>query len=401
MRILYSPSSGEFYPWSLNSGGVTWRIFGAGKGFNNVRIGDLPSFSLTMCGYNRKELEEHANRFAKKLLRHNRIENINLDANFNRREKYLFEYTILIDNQTLIQQSLTNLEIKTIINNFDHSINPFWVMPNGESIRVIDSDLVNNDIWTLRNENQHIDSTKISFSSIARFTKQKVSASIHKEDQQYIQKITFDYTGSERSGQQYLEDVIQEMKKELPHGYSIMQGGLNFQKDTKNQNRLFFLIIGIIFFICAIMFESYKQAFVVILLIPISFIGTFLTFYWFDFPFDQGGYISFILLSGIVVNGIILIVNDFNLLKKRYYDRTSLELYIEAFSYKILPIILTILSTSLGLIPFLVHGSEEVFWFSLAVGTIGGLIFSIFVIIFFIPLFFIDNTSLSNVLEDV
>jgi multidrug efflux pump subunit AcrB len=182
------------------------------------------------------------------------------------------------------------------------------------------------------------------------------------------------------------------MEKELPLGYTIEEAYLNFwnQKESK-QYQLFLLIIGLIFFICAIQFESFSQAMVIVLLIPISYIGVFLSFYSFDFNFDQGGYTAFILLSGLVVNSLILIINDYNYYRKRFPKRSFLQNYIKAFSHKITPVLLTIISTALGLVPFLWHGEQEVFWFSLAIGTIGGLLFSIIVLFFLIPVFLIRN----------
>jgi multidrug efflux pump subunit AcrB len=61
-------------------------------------------------------------------------------------------------------------------------------------------------------------------------------------------------------------------------------------------------------------------------------------------------------------------------------------MYVKAYQHKIIPILLTIISTILGLIPFLVAGKNEVFWFSLAAGTIGGLLFSLIGIVFYLPL---------------
>ena len=61
--------------------------------------------------------------------------------------------------------------------------------------------------------------------------------------------------------------------------------------------------------------------------------------------------------------------------------------FLHAFSRKILPISLTILSTVLGLIPFLFDGPGEVFWFSFAVGTIAGLLFSVLALLFYLPVF--------------
>jgi multidrug efflux pump subunit AcrB len=142
-----------------------------------------------------------------------------------------------------------------------------------------------------------------------------------------------------------------------------------------------------IFFICSIFFESLRTAALLLLLIPLSFIGIFLIFYWVDAPFDQGGYVSFLLLSGIVVNALILIMAEYHQLLRAYPWRKRIDLFHRAFRMKSTPIFLTIISTTLGLIPFLLHGQDEVFWYSLALGAIGGLLFSIIVIVLIVPLF--------------
>lgn len=170
-------------------------------------------------------------------------------------------------------------------------------------------------------------------------------------------------------------------------GYKIFvqnRGGWN-RKD-QHQYLLIGLIIGIIFFICSILLESLIQPLAIIALIPISFIGVFLTFYLWDFNFDQGGFASFIMLCGIVVNSGLYIINDYNNLL-RTSNRSKIECYKGAFNHKIIPIILTILSTILGLIPFVWGGQKEVFWFSFAIGSIGGLIFSLVAIFVYLPLF--------------
>jgi multidrug efflux pump subunit AcrB len=52
---------------------------------------------------------------------------------------------------------------------------------------------------------------------------------------------------------------------------------------------------------------------------------------------------------------------------------------------------LTLISTALGIIPFLMRGRQEVFWYSLARGTIGGLLFSVLVLLVIIPVFMIKS----------
>ena len=96
-----------------------------------------------------------------------------------------------------------------------------------------------------------------------------------------------------------------------------------------------------------------------------------------------------VLLSGLVVNAGIYIINEYNnqvaACKAQALPRVNL--YVKAYNHKIIPVFLTTLSTVLGLVPFLIDGQEEAFWFSFAIGTSGGLLFSILALIFVMPIF--------------
>ncbi len=118
---------------------------------------------------------------------------------------------------------------------------------------------------------------------------------------------------------------------------------------------------------------------VIIGLIPVSFIGVFLVFSFTGWSFDQGGYASLIMLSGLVVNAGIYILHEYRGMGR------GLKQYIRAFNHKIIPISLTVVSTVLGLIPFLMDGTSEVFWFAFAVGTMSGLLFSLLALVLVMP----------------
>ncbi|WP_189663195.1 MULTISPECIES: efflux RND transporter permease subunit [unclassified Polaribacter] len=87
-------------------------------------------------------------------------------------------------------------------------------------------------------------------------------------------------------------------------------------------------------FIYAIGLESLKKLFSIIGMIPILLIGVFLTFYLFDFNFDQGGYASLILLCGISVNSALYIINDYNNLKIQYPKREKKVCILELLTPK-------------------------------------------------------------------
>ena len=79
-------------------------------------------------------------------------------------------------------------------------------------------------------------------------------------------------------------------------------------------------------------------------------------------------------------------------MKSKNPGHDNLTLYLKAYNHKIIPIVLTTLSTIVGLIPFLLAGKNEGFWFSLAAGAIGGLLFSLLVVIVWLPLIMIRRT---------
>jgi multidrug efflux pump subunit AcrB len=124
-------------------------------------------------------------------------------------------------------------------------------------------------------------------------------------------------------------------------------------------------------------------------MIPISFIGVFFAFYLTEASFDQGGFASLIMLSGLVVNAGIYIINqnNINIRSVNLERRNPLKLLVKSYNYKLLPVSLTIIATILGMIPFFIDGKSEVFWYSFALGTTSGLLFSFLTIIFFLPIF--------------
>ena len=186
-----------------------------------------------------------------------------------------------------------------------------------------------------------------------------------------------------------LKKDVEILKARLPMGYTveIQDYYWNWGENNSGQYLLLLIVIAIIFFISAILFNSLKQPLAIIFVIPISYIGVFLTFYLFGLNFDQGGFAAFILLCGITVNASIYILNEYNAIRRRYPLLDERRAYTKAWNVKIIPIFLTVVSTVLGFIPFMIGEEKEGFWFPLAAGTIGGLVMSVVGIFFYLPIF--------------
>lgn len=255
---------------------------------------------------------------------------------------------------------------------FDRNERPDFYLRGEEPVAVVTQNGAAYDRWRLENWSVPRDTGRLDFTAVALLDKRLAAQSLHKEDQQYLRLVAFNYLGSPRFGSQHLAACLDTLRAGLPLGFTAERRSYNPESEGRRLAYLMGLAIVLIFFVCALLFESLRQALNIVLLIPVTCIGIFLTFYWFDVRLDQGGYVSFLLVTGLAVNGLILIVNEFNWLRRHYPDWSEVDLYATAVRHTLLPIVLTVISTAAGLAPFLFGGRNEVFWHALAAGTIGG-----------------------------
>lgn len=374
---------------SLDLGGAEWNIYGVGRGFSNSTSESLPNFKVEMRGYNYAELEKQADKLAGLLLEHKRIQKVNTNERLTWYEKSVDELALQIKRYDLGMQGFTPVQVATSLSEQAPQYPSTWLSYQHELLPVMmqAAQADRFSTYQLLTHPLQIHGTAVRLGDFASLIKQRTANVIHKENRQYIRQVGFDYFGSFQFGDKYLTETLDKIIPQLPAGYTAKKISWSFNwTKTKRQYGLLLVLIGGIFVISSILFESFKLPFYIVLSIPVSFIGLFLSFGWFDFYFDQGGYAAFILLGGLVVNSTIFIVADIIQLKTQ-----TNRLILKVVVYKLKPILLTILSTCLGLVPFLIGGQKEVFWFSLAVGTIGGLTVSIVYTTILLPLVMSKN----------
>lgn len=395
IQVRFPPDRQAYFPFvlkerliahGLSMGGVQWNIYGVGQGFSNETGQSPPRFSVKMTAYHKKQLEQEAERFAARLAENPRVAEVNTEANINWWEKDLYQYAAVLDQLALARIGTTPGELLPAMTAFNQAPSASFYVA-GYPLRMAETIRGRQGLWEMLQQSQPMGGRQADIGTLAQLEKVKTRTAIHKEDQQHIQLITFEYRGERRFGADHLDTCIEITRQELPLGYTVQEASYRSRAEQRKLYRLLPLVLGLIFFICAIHFESLRQAWLIILLVPLSFIGIFLVFYGFGFRFDQGGYTSFILVSGLAVNSLILLLNDYNYYRKKHPHWPTVRLYARAYGGKIAPIALSVVSTVLGMIPFLLQGDTEVFWFALAAGTIGGLSFSLIVLTLLSPLF--------------
>lgn len=366
---------------SINWSGVQWTIYGVGEGFSNRSVEGETSFSVGLKGYNYEQLERYAREIADTLLQHKRVKNVNTNAKLNWNEKSADHLVLDFRNPRetghAIRQVFEQADFPYPYLHLAYGNRDYPVFLQGSYGGISTHNLLATSVFLS-------DSIPQKLSAVAGLQKQRTVSSIHKENRLYVRNLDFDYNGSTEIGTQYLKGVLENSNATMAVGYSAKQNIYGYALPAVNRQYLIlFIVIASAFLISAVLFEDLKKPLWIIFTIPLSFIGVFITFTLFNVYFDQGGYAAFILLGGLVVNASIYVTNDIHSVRNSLYNRAVAK----AAFHKMRPITLTILSTCLGLLPFLFEGEHEVFWFSLATATIGGMIASAVAVFICLPIF--------------
>lgn len=376
---------------ALTLGGGSWSVYGLeDQGFNNSVIENAGSYQVKITGYNFDELEVLAERFRQKLLSHRRINEVTVNTEFSWYKDDYTEFYLDIDRDAMARLGLSVGHLYAALSPvFGRDIYCGTTANGAERILLGSRQSGDFDVWALMNMPYEVMEKRFKLSDFATVVQANAPKSVAKENQQYILCLQYEYIGSYTQGHKILEKDIEEFRATLPLGYTIenTQQSYRWRQSSASNYWLLLLVVAIIFWITAILFDSLLQPLIIILTIPVSFIGVFLAFYLTQMNFDQGGFASFVLLTGITVNAAIYLINE----QRRTGD------YIRAFNAKIIPILLTVVSTILGFIPFMVGpDAPEPFWFPLALGTIGGLALSLPAILLLIPIFSSQCTNIAR-----
>ncbi|MCM1354983.1 MAG: efflux RND transporter permease subunit [Staphylococcus sp.] len=388
---------GEVISKALTLGGGAWSVYGLeDQGFSNDVRENAGSYRVKLTGYNYDELSDWAYRMRDTLLTHRRIKEVTVASEFSFWKDDYTEFHLAIDRDMLAKHGLTATELYAAIEpTFGREITCGQVTVDNrmENIRLYSKQGETYDIFTLLNQPFTIGERRFKLSDVAHIEKRQAPQDIVKKNQEYVLCLQYEYIGSDVQGEKVLERDLETINSLMPVGYKAESEKRQWKReDESGKYWLLLLVIAIIFFTTSILFNSLRQPFAIILIIPVSFIGVFSIFYLLRLNFDQGGFASFILLAGITVNAAIYLLNEYNLLRRCHPHLNSLRLYMKAFRVKIVPIMLTVLSTILGFIPFIIGETRESFWYPLAIGTMGGLVMSIIAILIIFPIFVLPKS---------
>ncbi len=209
---------------------------------------------------------------------------------------------------------------------------------------------------------------------------------IERKDQERIITVTAEISGRDMGS--VIADIQDKLRAvPVPSGFSISYGG-DYEEQQKSFRELSFscvLALLLVYMVMACQYESLRDPFVVMFSVPLAAIGVILMLFFTGTTFNIQSFIGCIMLGGIVVNNAILLVDHTNLLRRR--DGVPIrEAIEEAGRRRLRPILMTALTTILGLVPLalgLGEGGEA--QAPMARAVIGGLISSTLITLVFVP----------------
>lgn len=184
--------------------------------------------------------------------------------------------------------------------------------------------------------------------------------------------------------------VVKEMEKEdIPDNYTITYGGESEERDQAVKELLYSMILAIIliYFILVIQFNSYKQPCIILLAIPLSFVGVVMGLVITRNNFGFMAFVGIVALTGMVVNDAIVMVDYINYLIKQ--GKNVRDAVVEAGQRRLRPVLMTTVTTIGGLLPLSLNlGGSGDFWVPMGWSIIFGIGVATLLTLIIIPIIF-------------
>ncbi len=186
-----------------------------------------------------------------------------------------------------------------------------------------------------------------------------------------------------------IRQSLAEISDQLPPNTTALLGGQNEELQTAYHSMIFALALAafLVYLVMASQFESLIHPFIIMFTVPLGLVGAILGLFITRTPLSVMGFIGGIILVGIVVNNAIVLIDLANQLREEGLNKR--EALIQAGQIRLRPILMTTLTTVLGLLPMsLGLGEGAEIRTPMAITVMSGLSFSMLLTLFVIPVIY-------------
>ena len=313
-------------------------------------------------------------------------------------EKSSEEIKIVVDKEKVAKYGLNNLAIAQAVQGSFRGISIDKISIDNKNYDIVVSSNISENATYSDLENITINTitgSRIPLSDIAKIERGKGYSEIKREDNMRVNTIS---AGIDKIA---LNDAVKAVKANLeeykiPSGYKIQYGGEVEQMVEAFSQMGIALIVAIllVYMVMAAQFESLLNPFIIMFTIPLAFVGAIMLLFIRGVNLGLTALIGFIMLSGIIVNNGIVLIDYINRLKSE--GKSTKEAILETGPIRLQPILMTALTTIMGLVPMAIGiGEGAELQLPLALTVIGGLTFSTLLTLVVIPVIYMIFDSLS------
>ena len=298
------------------------------------------------------------------------------------------EIQIVLDRQKLPQYGLDLNDIANIIrdNVLGNVSTEFSKMDRNIDIRVR---LRREDIGSVGDLKNFVVNPKgerpILLGAIANINIVRGPGEIRRLNQERVVIVSANIAGRD------LRSVVRDIEERIagigiPGGYDIFSSGQSREMLVAFSSMFFAIILAafLVYIVMASLFESLLHPFVIMFTIPFALIGVVAALFITSRPISVLVLIGVVMLSGIVVNNAIVLLDCINTRRKEGMPRR--EAIIEGGKIRLRPILMTTTTTVLGLLPLALGlGEGAELRMPMGITVIGGLLFSTLLTLILVP----------------
>ncbi|MGL4452009.1 MAG: efflux RND transporter permease subunit [Sarcina sp.] len=313
-------------------------------------------------------------------------------------EKNSEEIRVVVNKERAAEYGLNNLTIAQMIQGSFRGIKVDQISMDDKNYGIVITSNISDNATYSDLENITITTmtgARIPLSDIAKIERGNGYSEIAREDNRRIVTVSAGIDGVS------LGNAVKDIKinldsYELPSGYKIQYSGEVEQMVEAFSQMALALVVAIllVYMVMAAQFESLLHPFIIMFTIPLAFVGAIMLLFITGVNLGITALIGFIMLSGIIVNNGIVLIDYINKLKSQ--GKSTREAILETGPVRLQPILMTALTTIIGLIPMAIGmGKGAELQLPLALTVIGGLAFSTILTLIVIPVLYLIFDSLS------
>ena len=247
----------------------------------------------------------------------------------------------------------------------------------------ISEDILNT--LTLKSQNGKV----ISFANFADMKVRPSVSSIHHENKMKSIIVTaYLHTNDVREMSSRITGQIDEISLPVGVNYQIAGSAAEMMESFKTLLFAMGIAVFLVYTVMVIQFERFTQPLIVMAAIPFTVIGVTAGLLMFGSTLSIVSFLGVIALSGIVVNNAIVLIDYINLIRKRD-KKNLLDAILEGGSSRLKPILMTTLTTILGVLPMALGLGEGAGMYApLGQAIAGGLVTSTLITLFLVPVLY-------------